>query len=163
MEMLSKRILLAAVVVVVVILLGLQLVPVQGRDNPEPLGSAITWDSPQTEALMRRACYDCHSNDTRWPFYAYIAPVSWLVTDDVREGRDAMNLSTGTGEIEGEEMIEQIREGEMPLPAYLITHPEANLSPAEREQLIQGIANTLGGEEGESGEDEGGEADEDDD
>ncbi len=139
-----RRMILAVVGIAIIIFVVLQLVPVEGRTNPEPHGVVVQWDSAQTEALMRRACYDCHTNDTNWPWYAYVAPVSWLVAQDVREGRAAMNLSTGRGEIEGEELIEQIERGAMPLPNYLIMHPEANLNAQERAQLIAGIQASLG-------------------
>jgi hypothetical protein len=71
---------------------AIQLIPVS-RANPQP-ATAIQWDSPQTEALARQACMDCHSNETVWPWYAHIAPVSWLVYYDVMRGRSELNLST---------------------------------------------------------------------
>ena len=71
-------------VVLVVVLFGLiQLVPVQ-RTNP-PVVAEPPWDSPETRALAVRACFDCHSNETVWPWYAYVAPVSWLVAHDTDE------------------------------------------------------------------------------
>jgi len=118
-------------------------VPLFARTNP-PVTFQINWDSPETERLMRAACYDCHSHETVWPWYSNIAPISWLVAKDVNEARRAMNLSTGRGEIEAEEMIEQIERGDMPLPIYVIMHPEANLSEAQKQALIAGIQASLG-------------------
>ena len=84
---------------------------------------------------MRGACMDCHSNETEWPWYSNVAPVSWLVQNDVDEGRRRLNLSTG--DVELDEMIETINEGSMPPWQYKPTHPEARLSDQERQELIR--------------------------
>ena len=90
----------------------IQIVP-YGRDHTNPSGGhPIKWDSARTQRLMRGACMDCHSNETEWPWYSNVAPVSWLVQNDVDEGRRGLNLSTGDPEVD--EMIETIREGSMP-------------------------------------------------
>lgn len=69
------------------LLLAIQLVP-YGRDHSNPPGrTEPSWDSPATRELARRACFDCHSNETEWPAYASIAPASWLAQYDVDEGR----------------------------------------------------------------------------
>ncbi len=160
--MTSKKIIKILAAVVVLGLLGavvIQLIPVS-RTNP-PVVSEPNWDSPQTRALMERACFDCHSNETKWPAYAYVAPISWLVAHDVDEGRQKFNLSDwANNPTEGDEMIESIRKGEMPMPIYLPLHPEARLTAAEQEQLLAGIQATFGGEGGEGGE--SGERDDDD-
>lgn len=141
-------------IVVAVGILGfiaIQLVPVQ-RTNP-PIVTEPNWDSPQTKALMERACFDCHSNETRWPAYSYVAPVSWLVAHDVNEGREKLNFSDWANSREdGDEMIEAIQNGEMPMPIYLPLHPQANLTAAEQQQLIAGIQATFGSEGGAGGE-----------
>lgn len=116
------------------------------RENP-PVTHTIQWDSPQTEALARRACFDCHSHETVWPWYSYVAPVAFLVAHDVEEGREEMNFSTGY-KLNGGEMAEQIEDGEMPPRIYLPTHPEANLTSQEKETLIAGLIATFGGERG---------------
>jgi hypothetical protein len=153
----SRRIVLIVVGVLIVGFIILQLVPGYARTNP-PVLYHVQWSSPETETLMRTACYDCHTNETVWPWYSQIAPVSWLVVKDVNEGREAMNFSEGTGEIEAEELIEQIEEGVMPPRSYLITHPDANLSADQIAVLIQGIhvtsfAGIRNGDEGEEGDD----------
>jgi hypothetical protein len=112
--------------------------------NP-PVTHSVQWDAPATEQLARRACFDCHSNETRWFWYSYIAPVNFLVVHDVDEGRAKMNFSTGR-ELEGGEMIEQIERGEMPPGKYLVLHPDASLSAAEKEQLIAGLRATFRGD-----------------
>ena len=104
----------------------------------------ITWDSPQTEKLARSACFDCHSNETRAMWYSNIAPVSWLVNKDINEGRQKMNFSTGR-HLEGDEMIEQIQKGQMPPAIYVPMHPEANLTAAQKQQLMDGLQATFGG------------------
>src|SRR5687767_3710253 len=111
--------------------------------NP-PVTYTVKWDSPRTEELARRACFDCHSNETKYPWYSYVAPVSFLVMKDVNEGREEMNFSTGRGELEGGEMVEALEEGEMPLPIYLVLHPEAALTEAEKTELAQGLRLTFG-------------------
>ncbi|NWF69494.1 MAG: heme-binding domain-containing protein [Chloroflexi bacterium] len=114
------------------------------RSNP-PVTASITWDSPETEQLMRAACYDCHSNETVWPWYTYIAPVSWFTANHVNDGRDGLNLSDPTQWTPAnyQDMIDHIEDGDMPLPAYILLHPDANLTPEQREQLIVGIERTF--------------------
>jgi cytochrome c551/c552 len=138
------KIIIGVIAVIVVGFLGIQLIPVS-RTNP-PILTQIQWDSPQTEALMRKACYDCHSNETVWPWYAHVAPVSWLVAHDVEEGRHHLNLSERpANRIRANEMVEIIQEGEMPPSIYLIMHPDARLSDQEKTQLIDGLRASLGG------------------
>jgi mono/diheme cytochrome c family protein len=136
------------IVLGIVLLVVIQLIPVN-RTNP-PLVTQPNWDSPQTQALFDRACSDCHSNQSKWPFYAYIAPISWLVVHDVNEGREKFNVSDlGNHPIEVDEMVEQIQKGKMPMPIYLPMHPEAVLSAQEKQQLIAGLQVTFAGMSGE--------------
>ena len=139
-----------------------QFVP-YGRDHSNPpVQNEPEWDSLETRALVERACLDCHSNETVWPWYSNVAPISWLVQRDTMEGREELNFSEwgtrGEGE-EGEEMRESILEGEMPLPVYLITHPEARLSELEQAQLIEGLLATAGDDPSFGSEEEGEEDD----
>jgi hypothetical protein len=125
------------------VFLLIQLVP-YGHDHTNPTGGrAINWDSARTEELMRGACMDCHSNETEWPWYSNVAPVSWLVQNDVDGGRRELNLSTGEADLD--EMIETIREGSMPPWQYKPTHPAARLSDQEKQDLIRGLQATFGG------------------
>ncbi|MCA9908614.1 MAG: heme-binding domain-containing protein [Anaerolineae bacterium] len=140
----SRRLGIAIVVVVVIALLMVLIGNVATAHTNPPVTYTIQWDSPETEALARAACFDCHSNETVWPWYSYVAPMSILVAHDVEEGREKMNFSTGHGELEGREMAEQIERGAMPLGIYLPLHPEANLSDAQKAQLIQGLRATFG-------------------
>jgi mono/diheme cytochrome c family protein len=125
--------------------LAIQLVP-YGRDhiNP-PVTGEPTWDTPETRALAKQACFDCHSNETEWPAYASIAPASWLVQRDVTEGRAVLNFSEWSrSQEEAKDASEEVLEGEMPPAAYLLVHAHARLNAADRERLAQGLAKTLG-------------------
>jgi len=134
------------------LLLVIQVVP-YGRNHANPaVISEPAWDSPQTRVLFFRACADCHSNETVWPWYSNVAPVSWLSANDVEEGRAVFNVSEwGIGENKGDEAAETVQNKEMPPWFYLPPHPQANLTTAERQQLINGLAATFGGEVGNTG------------
>lgn len=144
-------------IALLVLFLLIQLVPYGRNHTNPPVIQEPNWDSTQTRDLAARACFDCHSNETKWLWYHNIAPISWGVQHDVDEGREYLNFSEWNREQEElDEIPEVIREGEMPLKQYLLAHPEARLSDAEREQLIQGLVATLN-LSGEGGGDEGGE------
>ena len=129
------------------VLLGaIQFVPVAGLGTNPPVASEPAWDSPETRALAARACFDCHSHLTTWPAYARVAPASWLVAYDVREGRDHLNFSEWQDPQEdAEEAPEVVREEEMPPRPYLLMHPKATLTAEERERLARGLALIAGG------------------
>jgi len=138
------------------VFLGIQVIPVSGRSNP-PVQTQIHWNNPEAENLARAACYDCHSNETVWPWYAYVAPISWRVADDVVEGREKLNFSLQTADqIDPRELAEEIEEGAMPPANFIMLHPEANLTQAQKQELIAGFNATFSGAEDE----EGGEHDE---
>jgi Haem-binding domain len=139
----SRTILKWTVLGLVVLLVAIQLVP-YGRDHSNPAGGRpIAWDSARTEQVMRGACMDCHSNLTKWPWYSNVAPISWLVQNDVDGGRRKLNLSTEAPEVD--EMIETIREGSMPPLQYKPAHPGGRLSDKEKQDLISGLEKTFGG------------------
>ena len=142
-----RKLVLIAVAVVAAGFLLIQVVPYgRAHDNP-PVAAEPNWDSPQTRELAQRACFDCHSNETVWPWYSNVAPVSWLVQRDVDEGRRRLNFSEwghgGEGE-ESEELFEVIVENKMPMANYLITHPEARLTDGEKAALADGLLATKG-------------------
>ena len=110
--------------------------------NP-PVVKEPAWDSPSTRALAKRACFDCHSNETRTPWYSQIAPVSWLVADHIREGREHLNFSAVDGSEEPREMAEEILKGAMPTADYKFMHAEARLTNEERDSLVRGLYATF--------------------
>lgn len=125
----------------------IQLVPVD-RSNPAVVADLQA--PPEVTSVLRASCYDCHSNETRWPWYSRVAPASWLVAHDVEEGRSRLNFSLW-GAYDGkrrqrlaEELWEEVEKGEMPLPLYLLAHPGARLSQDETEVLRRWSALTSG-------------------
>jgi hypothetical protein len=128
-------------------LLLIQLVPYGRNHNNPPVLSEPNWDSPDTRALAKTACFDCHSNETDWNrWYTKVAPASWLVQHDVDEGRRVVNFSewnqNGKPRELGE-LIEATQEGFMPPKQYLILHPEAKLTQDQINQLVNGFRTTL--------------------
>jgi hypothetical protein len=132
-----------------------QLVP-YGRDHSNPpVLAEPAWNDPSTRTLAVRACFDCHSNETRWPWYSNVAPASWLLQHHVDEGRKVLNFSDWTRHYkEAGESAETVREGSMPPREYVLLHGEARLSPAEKQALTRGLAATLGTSAEEEEEDE---------
>jgi len=137
-----KRPIVMSAIVVAVLLIAIQLVPVE-RTNP-PVETDIP-TSPEVKAVLKRACYDCHSNETVWPWYSRVAPASWIVAKDVREGRAEVNFSAWnrySAEERGKKLKEswkEIEEGEMPFKRYLALHPAARLSDQDK-VLLRGWA-----------------------
>jgi mono/diheme cytochrome c family protein len=123
---------------------ALQLVPYGRNHTNPPVVQEPQWNTPETRVLAQRACFDCHSNETVWPWYSNVAPVSWLVQRDVDEGRQRLNFSDwNTYRGMGNEAIEIFAEGEMPPVQYFPTHPEAVFSAAEKQALIDGFSQSL--------------------
>ncbi len=142
----SVRIGALVVAVPLVLFLAVQLIPVWLLQTNPPVVAEPTWDSPQTQALAKRACYDCHSNETAWPLYSRVAPISWLVMLDTVRGRRHLNFSEWDAARSGRrvrEIGEVISEGSMPPQLYLLTHPAAQLTEAEKQQLIEGLQASL--------------------
>ena len=150
-----QRTLLINAGIVLLVAAAIQLFPAL-PDNP-PVVREPVWDSPKTRALTVQACYDCHSNETQWPWYSRIAPVSWLLAYDVVEGREDLNFSEwdrhAVSDIDPDEPFapktlverieDEIRSGRMPPDLYQLNHPAARLSDAEREALIAGLLRTV--------------------
>jgi hypothetical protein len=124
--------------IAIALLLLIQLIP-YGRNHTNPaVVNPVVWNNAQAEAIARRACYDCHSNETTWPWYSNIAPGSWLIQIDVDRGRRRLNFSDWNGTRSGE-LGEVIQGGEMPPFQYIILHPNAILNQSEKDTLIQAI------------------------
>ncbi len=84
------------------------------------------------------SCYSCHSNETEWPIYSYVAPMSWLVRHDVDRGRDEFNFSDWDAG-DADDAIEMIEEGSMPLDRYVLIHRDARLDAQERDILVDAL------------------------
>jgi hypothetical protein len=126
-------------------LLALQLVPYGRNHSNPPVAVEPDWDQPSTRALAARACFDCHSNETRWPWYSSVAPASWFVQRHVDDGRQVLNFSEWQRpQEEASESAETILEGEMPLRGYSLLHASARLSPAESQALARGLTASIG-------------------
>ena len=115
------------------------------RTNPpaNPSGSfpVVAKPHPETAAILQRACADCHSNETTWPWYSRVSPVSWLVANDVKEGRTRLNLSEWSflgpeaSMLKLKAACKEVKAGEMPLWQYKLMHPEARLSQVDIEKI----------------------------
>jgi hypothetical protein len=139
-------------IVFVILLFG--FIAIQFINRPEKITTeAVTADHitkkmnvpDNVQSIFKRSCYDCHSDHTVWPWYSSVAPVSWLVSDDVTKGKKKMNfsewgkLSDAKQEARLNEICEQTRADEMPLPNYLIIHSEAKLSIADKDALCKWV------------------------
>jgi hypothetical protein len=123
----------------------MQLVP-YGRTHSNPEHRIEpTWNSPRTRELAKRACFDCHSNETTWPWYSDIAPMSWMVQNDVDKAREIVNFSEfHRPQPLAPYSVTSVITGSMPPFKYRQAHPEANLTEAERRELIDGLEATFG-------------------
>jgi len=129
----------------VAVLLLIQWVPYGRAHRNPPVVRGVSWDSPGTEALARRACYDCHSHETRWPWYSTVAPLSWRIQTHVDQGRAKLNFSRADrSQEEAGEAAETVRRGTMPPQDYVFMHPQARLGLRERQALIEGLVATFG-------------------
>jgi hypothetical protein len=115
---------------------------------------------PATLAILQRACQNCHSQQTQWPWYSHVAPMSWLIARDVQQARSHMNLSQWQDYSTDDRLQllsaigSAVRNRQMPLPRYVILHPEARLTDNERQQIYRwtraerrrlGLAHSTGG------------------
>lgn len=121
-----------------VLFVVLQVVPKGHNHTNPPVTKEPAWSSPEVRALAARACFDCHSNETKWPWYASVAPASWLVEHHVEEGRGELNFSEfDKPQRHAKDAAEELREGEMPMAGYVALHGEAKLTEAEKQQLVE--------------------------
>jgi hypothetical protein len=140
-----KKILKLIFFVLVVLFLIIQIIPSGMPDNEPMEGKSILelTDVPiETETLLRNACFDCHSQEVKFPWYSHVAPVSWLVARDINVGREHLDFSQW-GDMSKRERIkalgeisEEVENGSMPMPIYITLHPEADLTPEQRESII---------------------------
>jgi hypothetical protein len=127
----------------------IQLVP-YGRTHTNPrVVEEPRWDSPRTRELAVRACFNCHSNETKWPWYAKLAPFSWVVQFDVETARSVINFSEWNRTYDLAPYCGQsVRTGNMPTVKYRMAHPEANLTEQETLELARGLDAMLTGPDG---------------
>jgi len=144
--MLLKKWLKVLLVVLIVVFLGMQFVQ-PARTNP-PVDASKTMFATgkvpaDVRAILERSCADCHSHATVWPWYSNVAPVSWLLADDVEHGRKQVNYSVWgnytpkRAEHKLEEICEQVEQGDMPPTEYTLLHRSAKLSDADRRRLCE--------------------------
>jgi hypothetical protein len=134
------------ILVLIVVMIAIQFIPGGIPDNKPEDNRTLAHDtlvSPDVLAILKKSCFDCHSNQTDFPWYASIAPSSWLLADHINEGRKNLNFSEWqdfskrkkVGKLE--DIQEQVKKGEMPLKSYTLIHKKAVLSPEEIETLIK--------------------------
>jgi hypothetical protein len=129
-------------ITLLVLLVAVQLIPVDRTDPP--ITQEVKWDSPTTRSLAQRACFDCHSNETQYVWFDYVAPASWVVANHITDGRRALNFSTwDQPNSEYDEVSKQIKSGDMPLWDYVLFHPNADLTAAEQAELLSGLQATF--------------------
>ncbi len=143
LEMKFGKILKWNLAALAIVFLPLQLVQ-PARTNPPVKNDFLkATDAPSEIAgLFRAACYDCHSDETRWPWYSHLAPVSWQVARDVNRGRSHVNPSewptnAELAEKKIEDMSDEIDDGDMPLKKYTLIHKDARLTGEQRNELTQ--------------------------
>jgi hypothetical protein len=127
----------------------IQLIPYGHNHTNPPATVEPAWNSPQTKELIHRACFDCHSNETLWPWYSNVAPISWLLQRDVNGGRSHLNFTEWDHpQKHGKDVAEQVKEGNMPPWFYLPMHPMAKLTDADKQALTDGAEQSLGPQAG---------------
>jgi hypothetical protein len=139
------KISLKVVATLVALFAVMQIIPYGRTHSNPPTIQEPPWDSPRTRELAVRACFDCHSNHTKWPWYANVAPFSWVVEFDVESARSILNFSEWNRTYPLAVYSSQsILQGGMPTAKYKVAHPEANLTPKETEELAHGLDRTIG-------------------
>jgi len=129
----------------IVIALLLVCGPLEGRFGGGQPGIDAVETPPDVAAVLRRACYDCHSNEVRWPWYSYVAPASFVVTQDVAAARYTLNFSEWDSyepDMQWSlvlDVLDFAEEGEMPPAIYMPLHPDAVLTEADLEILREWV------------------------
>ena len=130
--------------IVVIVFIVIQFAQPEGSNPAIDQSMTIAAQSeftPPVSTLIKTSCFDCHSNETRWPWYCYVAPVSWLVADDVKKGRGHLNFSEWGKYPKSKRVLklgqiyEQVSKGDMPLQKYLYIHADARLTAADRDSI----------------------------
>ena len=130
--------------VVFIVLVGIQFIPVQ-RNEIEPVTIAdfiVLYEPPIAIGnVIRSSCYDCHSNQTKYPWYSNVQPIGWLLQNHISEGKSELNLSefgnlsNRMKRMKINSIISQIADDKMPLPSYVLMHSDAKLDSLKKAQL----------------------------
>ena len=141
------------IIALIIIFIGIQFIPVD-RTNP-PVKEEI--NAPENVlSIIQNSCYDCHSNKTEWPWYSYVAPVSFFITSDVSQGRRHLNFTEWNKydnkrkEKKLDGIAEMVQEGDMPLASYTLMHPSSKLNP-EKITVIKDWVKSAGSNKNSSG------------
>jgi len=148
-----KSILKKLLLILIVVLIGLQFIPKAKKNQSteiQPMAIEIVHTVPDSVlAILKNSCFDCHSNNTNYPWYANIQPVSWWLNDHIIEGKDELNLSEfGSYSLmrqfyKFKEIEEQVEADEMPLQSYTIIHQNAALSATDKQQIAKWTSNLM--------------------
>lgn len=149
MPLLLKR----SAMVVAGLFVAIQFVPYGWKHSNPPVVQDAPWPDAESESIARQSCYSCHSNETDWPFYSYVAPMSWLVRGHVDDGREELNFSDWDRDADQmDDAIEVVQDGEMPPTQYTLVHRGASLTEDEAAKLIAAMQ-TMDDSQGESDDD----------
>jgi hypothetical protein len=136
----GRKLLLRAGLGLLLVAVLLQFLPFGRLGANPPVTRDAPWPDARARELAVAACYDCHSNQTRWPLQSFVAPFSWMVARDVEQGREALNFSTwDEDDGEADDAADAVAAGSMPPRRYLLAHPDALLSDAERQVLVEAL------------------------
>ncbi|HEV2690107.1 MAG TPA: heme-binding domain-containing protein [Bryobacteraceae bacterium] len=123
----------------------IQFIPYGRNHTNPPVTKEPAWNSPDTRALFHRACFDCHSNQTVWPWYSHVAPVNWLLQNDVDGGRKHLNFTEWDHpQRHAKDVTAEVKQGDMPPWFYLPMHAAARLNATEKQALMDGAEKSLG-------------------
>jgi hypothetical protein len=147
-----KRTLLWVIGIAVVVFVVIQFIPYGRSSHSNPAAaSPFKWTDPQAKAIAKTSCYDCHSNQTNWWWATEIAPFSWLVQHDVDDGRARLNFSDWAGVPSPDEFAHGVNDGMPPLQ-YTLLHPNAKLTDAQKQTLIDGYTASAAAMNGQGGQ-----------
>ena len=142
----TLRVLRWPALVLGILFVAIQFVPYGWQHSNPPVVQDAPWPDQESADIAHVSCYDCHSNETDWPAYSYVAPMSWLVRRDVDNGRDELNFSEWDRDAgEADDAIDAILDGSMPPNQYTLLHRATRLSDEEDRAPGRGARSNGGG------------------
>jgi len=145
MKRFTKKNIVIGIAAITIVVIAIQFIPSSLPHINPPVTGEPKWNSPETRATFFKACADCHSNETVFPWYSNVAPISWLVENDIREGRNHFNISEWDKRTaNGDEAAEEVQRGSMPSGLYLLMHADANLNAVDKKRFAEGLTATFG-------------------